>query len=306
MKLPTQALLASVLALSVAACDSTDAPSPDTAEDTVMETGIAVTEWQQQSRDEFASASSSWQQALEKLAQTPSDATLAAVRESLSNWYQGFIAQTLLLQARACQLDQHSTLARMDSWPLYPGYIDAMPEWPESGLISDPYLDLDRKTLRIQHGATDAAEASLGFAAMFVVLNGTGTALKPLSHFQDEALQAPRRLTYLKLAGEQLVADYQTLTPEAPLQASDLNCGLAAIIDQHRQLAEASASDSELVTPERLREILDSQLLAALKSLPEAVGNSWNQSDAGILDALAATSNDDWSTLTDWQSQHAE
>ena len=79
----------------------------------------------------------------------------------------------LLAASRACQLNQQELLNRMDTWPLYPGYLDALPEWPESGLISDPYLEMTRKSLRTQHGATDASEASLGFAALFVALNGT-------------------------------------------------------------------------------------------------------------------------------------
>ena len=86
----------------------------------------------------------------------------------------------LLAASRACQLKQQELLNRMDTWPLYPGYLDALPEWPESGLISDPYLEMTRKSLRVQHGATDASEASLGFAALFVALNARG---RPPRHY---------------------------------------------------------------------------------------------------------------------------
>ncbi|MGB1465520.1 MAG: hypothetical protein ACPG8O_04070 [Alcanivorax nanhaiticus] len=194
MNKPIRTLFTALFPLALVACDTSEAPKPEAHAEAPIETGIIVTDWQQQSLEQFEQAAAHWQQALVNLEQNKDEKNLAALRQSLADWYHLFTEQAPLLNARACQLNQQAILARMDTWPLYPGYVDSMPEWPESGLISDPYLELNRKNLRIQHGATDSAEASLGFAAMLVVLNGTGETAKPLAFFQDEAQQAPRRL----------------------------------------------------------------------------------------------------------------
>ena len=307
MKVSIPILAASLLALSLVACDAQDATTPETQTTIPSESGIAVAQWQQQGSTAFEQAAANWQQSLIELEQAPSEDTLGALREALSSWYRIFTGQSLLLHARACQLDQSALLARMDSWPLYPGYIDAMPEWPESGLISDPYLEMDRKTLRTQHGATDSAEASLGFAAMFVVLNGSGNDPKPLAHFQGDENNAARRLTYLTLAGEQLLADYQTLTTtEIALLSGDLNCALSVLIAQQEQLAIENDSDSELVVPQTVRKTINDILPGKLMDMPESVASAWETAQPGILDAITASKKEGWAAISDWQESLPE
>jgi len=301
MYILTRIIIPALLALMLVACDSSDDPAQETESAAAPEAGIDVAEWQQQGRDDFDKAASDWQAALAGLEQSPGDAQLKTLRESLAGWYQAFTMQALPLNARACQLDQHATLSRMDTWPLYPGYIDAMPEWPESGLISDPYLEMDGKTLRLQHGATDEAEASLGFAAMFVVLNGTGDTAKALSFFQGEENQAARRLSYLKLAGEQIIRDYRVLMSEAPLSDSDLDCALSKMLREHQKLKESADNDNELVIPATVRQTLGNNLLVSLQNVPESVVQAWNDARPGILDTLAASKKDGWQVIEAWQ-----
>ncbi len=298
-------LAAALLAMTITGCDSPEEPAPVTATETVAESGIVITEWQEQSRTEFEQAAASWQQALVTLEQPPSEESLKQARTALAGWYATFGKQALLLNARACQLDQQALLARMDSWPLYPGYIDAMPQWPESGLISDPYLEMDSKTLRLQHGATDPAEASLGLSAMLVVLNGSDETAKALSYFQGEENNAPRRRLYLKLAGEQLLADYQALLSETPVLSGDLDCALSRMLERHQQLADSAANDEELVIPQTVRQELSALLLQSLQQLPESAGSAWEQTRTGILDAIAASKKAGWQAITDLQDKKA-
>ncbi len=293
-------LFAALLSLALVACDSADAPAPAPETTPAPADTIVVTDWQQSQREAFEQAAAQWQQALLALEQKPQQAQLDALRQSLQAWYKTFTDQALLLNARACQLNQFAILERMDTWPLYPGYIDAMPQWPESGLISDPYLELDRKTLRTQHGATDSAEASLGFAAMFVVLNGTGDAPKALPQFTSDEHNASRRLSYLKLAGEQLLADYQTLGTEIPLASRNLDCALARLLEQHQQLAELTDSDGELVVPQAVSQTLNDGPPTALQSIPEPVITAWEEARPGILDAINASQKDGWSAIAGW------
>ncbi|MZR64499.1 hypothetical protein [Alcanivorax sp. DP30] len=307
MKATLHTLVAALLILLLGACDSTDAPVPDTAPETLTQNGIAAAQWQQQSRQQFEQAAANWQQALVSLEQAPTDTSLATLRDALSSWYQTFTAQSLLLNARACQLDQQALLSRIDTWPLYPGYIDAMPQWPESGLISDPYLELNRKTLRIQHGATDPAEASLGFAAMFVVLNGTGDTPKALDHFQGDESNAPRRRSYLKLAGEQILADYQALlSSDIPLTGNDLDCAVRQLQQRHQLLADSADNDDELVIPPTVRNTVNDKLQTSLQGLPDDVANHWEELQPGIIDAIAASTKEGWLPITAWRESQSE
>ncbi len=306
MNKPIRTLLTALFPLALVACDTSEAPEPEAHAEAPIETGIIVTDWQQQSLEQFEQAAAHWQQALVNLEQNKDEKNLAALRQSLADWYHRFTEQAPLLNARACQLNQQAILARMDTWPLYPGYIDSMPEWPESGLISDPYLELNRKNLRIQHGATDSAEASLGFAAMLVVLNGTGETAKPLAFFQDEAQQAPRRLTYLKLAGEQILADYRTFATEVSLVSSDLDCALSAMLERRQQLISSTDNDSELVIPNTIRKTLSDIQLNALQNLPESVVSAWEDVQPGIMEAITSSKNKGWKPIEEWQGRTSE
>ena len=303
MKAIPHTLVTALLAFTLAACDSAEAPAPDTATSHPAQRDIPAAEWQQQRRQAFEQSADHWQQSLAGLVQSPNNDALSALRQSLSTWYQTFTGQALLLNARACQLEQHALLSRMDTWPLYPGYIDAMPQWPESGLISDPYLELDPKTLRIQHGATDTAEASLGFAAMFVVLNGTSDSPKALDRFQGDKNNAPRRLDYLKLAGEQILADYQTLlASDIPLTSANLNCAVSQMRQRQQQLADSAENDDELVIPPTVRKTVDSALLASLQNLPDAVASAWDEIQPGLIEAIAASRQGGWAAIDAWQN----
>ena len=53
----------------------------------------------------------------------------------------------------------------LDAWPLEPGFIDSIPEYPNSGIINDLTLDMSETTLRSQHGATSPMEVSTGMHA---------------------------------------------------------------------------------------------------------------------------------------------
>lgn len=293
-------LLASLLALLLVACEQPD--NTETAEtehhDTLLP-GIPVADWQQASSDQFEQAASQWQQTLTQFGQAPEQDSLDALRVTLTQWYATLAGQYLLPAARACQLEQQIILERLDSWPLYPGYIDALPEWPESGLISDPYLEMTRKTLRTQHGATDSAEASLGFAALFVVLNGTADSPKPLTAFTGEEDSVARRQQWLALASEQLIADYRTLVSHATLTAADLHCGARSLLSRHQKLALA-LEDNELVIPEGTRNGLDSHLLTGLQALPETVMDEWENSQPGIRQALEQSHGSGWEPIIQW------
>lgn len=56
-----------------------------------------------------------------------------------------------------------SPMSEVDTWPVEPGFLDVLPTYPESGIISDLTLEITAAGLRHQHQFTDTTEAALGF-----------------------------------------------------------------------------------------------------------------------------------------------
>ncbi|MED5389154.1 MAG: imelysin family protein [Pseudomonadota bacterium] len=299
--------LVTLTVLALAACDN-NTPEPSTRD--VSDTASAVTAdipatvWQQTANDAVKQAATDWQAALQAFAQTPEQAQLVTLRERLENWYGAFIDHYLLTASRACQLGQQALLERMDTWPLYPGYLDALPQWPESGLISDPYLEMTRKSLRTQHGATDPAEASLGFAALFVVLNGTEDSPKALALLAGDDEIALRRRQYLQLAGEQLQADAKLLSVDAPLDPQAMKCGLENVLARGARMDSSDLEAEGLFIPPAVKQANGNRLLKGVRNMDPATLEAWAEKTPGIEEALAASEEAGSNALREWLDQH--
>ncbi len=292
--------LAALLALVLSGCDNnTQEPAPSEERDTsITEAEIPASDWQQNADKAFQDSAAAWQQALLDFTETREQAQLDALR-----WYAAFVDHYLLAASRACQLNQQELLNRMDTWPLYPGYLDALPEWPESGLISDPYLEMTRKSLRTQHGATDASEASLGFAALFVALNGTEETPKALPLLAGDDEIALRRREYLQLATEQLLTDAKLLSVEAPLDSQALKCGLEHTLARDARKASTDLEAEGLFIPATVREVNAERLLKGVRNMDQTALEAWAEKAPGIEEALAASKKAGSEALQEWLNQ---
>lgn len=296
---------ATLLALVLSGCDS-NIPEPEQTEETVTSAttaDIPATDWQQRADNAFQDRAEAWQQALNDFTESREQTQLDALRDRLEDWYAAFVDHYLLAASRACQLKQQELLNRMDTWPLYPGYLDALPEWPESGLISDPYLEMTRKSLRTQHGATDASEASLGFAALFVALNGTEETSKALPLLAGEDEIAMRRRQYLQLAGEQLQADARLLSVAAPLDSPSLKCGLEQTLARNARKDSTDLEAEGLLIPATVREVNAKRLLKGVRNMDQTTLKAWAEKAAGIEEALAASKKEGSEALSAWLNQ---
>ncbi|EKF75487.1 hypothetical protein A11A3_03984 [Alcanivorax hongdengensis A-11-3] len=292
-----------LLALTLVACDNNSPPpaqpdSPPTATPRAIKTDA----WQKAGDQRLADAANHWQSAMAAFQAGPDQARLDSLRQAARQWYASVSQAYLLLASRACASEQQDRLDRVDSWPLYPGYLDALPQWPDSGLINDPTLALTADSLRNQHGATDDGEASLGFAALFVVLEGPGDDLKPLKAYTGKADSPDRRRQYLALVGTQLQQDIQALDVR-PLTDRNLACGLQRTLDQHHRLQQWQNNhdnDENLAVPAATVAIQGKQLINTVSTLPDAIVNQWQQTRPGLADAIKASDAEDWSALDDW------
>lgn len=289
-----------LLPLLLNGCDSSQDNADDKPVETAQVQSVSSQKWEANAEKTFHLQAQAWQQALDAFQQTPDQAHLTALRGQLENWYASFADQYLLLASRACQLDLQSVFTRLDSWPLYPGYLDSLPQWPDSGLINDPYLNMDRQTLRTQNGATDRAEASLGFAALFVVLNGTEDAPRALEAFSGDDDIVKRRREYLKLASEQLQADRKKLGSTATLTDRALQCGLALTLQQAGQIDSANNDGEGLFTPPALLAISKARLLKGVQDMDESTREDWEAVSPGINKAIEASAKQGWQPLQAW------
>ncbi|MDX1802928.1 MAG: hypothetical protein R3292_02530 [Alcanivorax sp.] len=297
-------VLAITLALLLAACDNGKPEakkkvSPATAKPVVT---LETRAWRQQSDSTLQAGATSWQQALTDFNAQPDGLHLAALRNALTQWYADVTANYLLLASRACANNQQAPLKRLDQWPLYPGYLDALPQWPDSGLINDPTVELSAAGLLEQHGATDDAEASLGFAALFVILNGTGAQQRALSAFTGSKKAPSRRREYLDLAGQQLLQDLDQLGDPA-LTNTDLTCGLDATLGRQQALTtwqQQKHEDSWLTVPATVLKTNQQHLFEAISSIPADSLSQWSKQAPGLQQAVKASSAGNWQPLQDW------
>ena len=140
-----------------------------------------------------------------------SDANQQQAQQSWHSCYQAW-NQGLLLQQRGLTLNDSDSLQRqrrrINVRPFQPGYIDALPDYPYSGLIHETGLTLSLSVLTDQHQMLDLESAALGFPALETLL--WQTPLNP--HWlgdTDPETPATRRKDYLLIANDDLSAQLQ-------------------------------------------------------------------------------------------------
>ncbi len=82
-------------------------------------------------------------------------------RDSFQNAWIG--AHTAYLRLTTGNTIAPNLATSIDPWPIEPGFIDSLPEYPDSGIISDTTIPITLDALREQHQFSDEAEVSLGF-----------------------------------------------------------------------------------------------------------------------------------------------
>lgn len=197
-------------------------------------------------------------------------------------------------------------LARIDIWPILPGYVDAVPGWPESGIVYDVTLDLTVGTLLAEQDMTNPAEASLGLQIIHLLLAGVPQAPRAaleltavtelLSSHQLPLQELPenRRRSYLDAASALLLEDLTLLiqpsdTPRPEHLAAAL---LQALADTQLRLAKLGAyadagdpGDGEYMAPQA-HQIASTETAEAARVWLDT-GTPQGAALAALLEALA-------------------
>lgn len=131
--------------------------------------------------------------AIDELLQVVDDAALNQARAA---WLQAnnsfeatllhrYLAQGELSSEAALQLN--SLNYALNYWPILPGYIDAVGNYPDSGIVHDVNVTITPESLRQVHGQFDLSEVSLGFHVLEFLLWGENPdreSLRPASDYQ--------------------------------------------------------------------------------------------------------------------------
>lgn len=136
---------------------------------------------------------------LESLAATVSDLLAspdaASLQASRSAWISAntayeltsvhrFFADTIASDADSLAFFQLQY--QINHWPILPGYIDYVVNYPDSGIVNDMTVAIEPDSLRAQHGAFDADEAAIGFQVVEFLLwgeNVNDSPARPASDF---------------------------------------------------------------------------------------------------------------------------
>lgn len=163
--------------------------------------------------------------AVNGLLEDPVPARLNTARQAWEHLYQSFNEAYVVL---ACRASGHAAdaerLERSDNFPILPGYIDGLSQWPDSGIVNDVALPLSRDSLLEQQAATQEGEASIGFQVIHFLLFGEPDAPRTAEAFSAiaevpadpsvsvEDQPGNRRRAYLRLAAALLVEDLALLS----------------------------------------------------------------------------------------------
>ena len=210
--------------------------------------------------------------AIAALLKTPDDGTLKAARNAWSTLYRAYNNHYLLLAVRACAGHRADVLTRLDSWPLYPAYVDGLPKWPDSGIVNDATLQLTPKVLLAQQDATDNNEVALGFQPLWLLIAGVKEApRRPADLMSSKNENVDRRRAYVRLVTAQLNQDLAALGNAETAGVGDMRCALSSLNDRLNRLAanrRATDPDNGLyVPPPSLAIIAKAQPAAALAQL---------------------------------------
>lgn len=212
------------------------------------------------------------QQAVATLLKTPDAGTLHAAQDAWTRLYKAYNSHYLLLAMRACAGHHDDVLARLDSWPLYPAYVDSLPKWPDSGIVNDPTLQLTAPVLRAQQDATDDNEVALGFQPLWLLLAGVKEApRKPADLSATRNQNVARRRAYVRLATAQLNDDLSALGHAESASVGAMRCALSSLNQRLGRLAaNQNATDPNnglYVPPPSLTIIAQAQPATALAQL---------------------------------------
>ncbi|MBL6690666.1 MAG: hypothetical protein ISP91_09760 [Pseudomonadales bacterium] len=151
---PHPGYLIIAMLLTLWGCDQQQQETPRLLVDPVL-LGTSVSDWQKTRMNQSVASTTMLVNQTNRFLDNPDEETRSNWQLAWNRAHEDFHHATLLMPT--------DSLLHVDVWPIEPGFLDALPEYPESGIISDLSLDITVASLQAQHMLTDRSESSLGF-----------------------------------------------------------------------------------------------------------------------------------------------
>lgn len=189
-------LIALVFILGGCEQPSREQPEPDKPEVKPLQQSPALAQWYRErassQRKTLEIRARTFREAVRGLLDEPDAERLATARETWRGLYESFNRAWLALRISArYESGLEERLRRCDPVPIFPGYIDGLRQWPDSGIVHDPTVKLTRQSLLEQQGATAEGEASLGFPVIHFLLHGEPDRPRQATAFRVPARKQP-------------------------------------------------------------------------------------------------------------------
>jgi hypothetical protein len=148
--LPSIALLASLLLSGCA-----ERPETDTGRQDPVQLEIAITSWQQGKAEPMVRAMEQLSEATGLFLRSPTIESRLVWQSAWIKAHDNFLGASILYSP--------DNFRRIDAWPMETGFLDSLPDYPGSGIVSDDTLEISSTSLEEQHQITDESEVALGF-----------------------------------------------------------------------------------------------------------------------------------------------
>jgi len=233
----------------------------------------------------------------------------------------------------ALRSDQYRALVfNIHAWPLQPGFIDSLPEYPTSGFVNDLTVEISKTTLIQQHAATSPDEISLGLHAVeYLLWQRPLTDFQPVSELPEQQimdglvlqqLANNRRRLALQLIsdilGEELISLQSLLAGELKLNRNlvvndPLNAiqkALESSGNELNQMTSEEQQDHSEFSQSSLQNILskfqlilksysgDTNLNATLQSRNQQLATEFQQALDATLQEIESLGSDDSDSIT--------
>ena len=174
-----------------------------------IQLSIAISSWQHGKTGPMVHAMEQLSESTELFLRSPTIESRSVWQSAWLSAHDNFLVASILYSP--------DKFRRIDAWPMEAGFLDSLPDYPGSGIVSDGTLEITATSLQEQHQITDASEVALGFHVLEYYAFE-----RDIGDFGSDAPNYQKRRQLVQLVAELLLADITSFSraPEAESEAN--------------------------------------------------------------------------------------
>jgi hypothetical protein len=159
-----------------------------------IQLAIAIRSWQQGKTEPMVHAMEQLSEATGLFFRSPTIESRLVWQSAWISAHDNFLGASILYSP--------DNFHRIDAWPMETGFLDSLPDYPGSGIVSDGTLEITATSLEEQHQITDASEVALGFHVLEYYAFE-----RDIEDFRRDAPNYRKRQQLVQLVAELLLVD---------------------------------------------------------------------------------------------------